>query len=118
MLSKKKRLSKNKDIKEVIKKGKKFKEKFLILKKKPNTLNNSRLGVVVGLKVSKKATERNKIKRRINEIIRRSLKKIKKGNDVVLIVLSSVKGKNFQQIKKTVMKLFRKAKLIRKTKLN
>lgn len=55
------------------------------MKVRENALPHSRFGIVVGLKVSKRATERNLIKRRIREIIRKSLKKVKAGYDLMVM---------------------------------
>jgi ribonuclease P protein component len=59
--------------------------KALGMKVRENALPHSRFGIVVGLKVSKRATERNLIKRRIREIIRKSLKNVKAGYDLMVM---------------------------------
>lgn len=120
MLSKINRLTKKKDFEQIFKKGKGFKEDFLILKFAPNNLNQNRFGIVISQKISKKATTRNKIKRRIRQLIRAKLPKMKKGRypetclgkDVALIALPGLENKDFWEIEETINKLFKKTKLI------
>ncbi len=55
MLPKINRLQKEKEIEEVFKKGKGFKEDFLIFKTAKNSLKTSRFGFIISKKISKKA---------------------------------------------------------------
>ena len=122
MLSKISRLKKKKDIEKVFKKGKRFKEDFLILKITKNALSQTRFGFVVSQKVSKKAVIRNKIKRRLREMVSKKGKKLKKGRhplvtrpgmDIVLIALPGLETKDFWEIDETLNKLFKKAKCLK-----
>jgi len=110
MLSKINRLRKKKDIERVFGKGKRFKEDFLILKITRNALSQTRFGFIVSQKVSKKATLRNKIKRRLREIVSKKMGKFKKGLDVLLIAHPGLETKDFWEIDETLNKLFKKAK--------
>ena len=112
MLSEINRLKKKKDFEKVFKKGKSFKEDFLILKIISNNLEVSRFGFIVSQKISKRASLRNKIKRRLRESVRLRLLKIKKGIDGVLITSPGLETKDFWEIEKSIDKLFKKAKLI------
>jgi len=112
MLSNTNRLKKEKDFDQVFKKGKGFKEDFLFLKLAKNNLKATRFGFVVSQKVSKKAFLRNKIKRRLRELAKKKLAKIKKGFDVILIVNRGLKDKDFNETERMINKLFKKAKLI------
>jgi len=111
MVPKKNRLQKKTEIVRVFKKGKGFKEDFLILKLVKNNLEKSRFSFIISQKVSKKATTRNKIKRRLSEIVRLKLKKIKKGIDVILIACPGLEEKDFWEIEKSLDKLFLRANL-------
>ena len=111
MLSNINRLRKKKDFEKVLKEGKSFKEDFLILKIKKNKLEELRFGFIVSQKVSKKAVVRNKIKRRLREVIKEEIKRIKKGFDIILITLPETEIKDFQKIKTTIEKLFKKARI-------
>ena len=111
MLAKKNRLKKKKDFENVFKKGRSFKEGFLVLKIVDNKSDKIRFGFIISQKISKKASHRNKIKRQISEIIRLKMKKIKKGVDGVLITLPGIEEKNFSEIKENIDKLFKKARV-------
>ena len=106
-------LKKTKDINRVFKAGRGFKEGSFLIKFVRNDSNVSRFAFVAGLKVSKKANQRNKIKRRIREIIKANLLVIEPGFDVVITVLAGADGKSFQEIEEAMKKLLQKAELIR-----
>ena len=112
MLTKINRLKKEKDFERIFKKGKSFKNGFLILKIVLNDLEESRFGFIVSQKVSKKAVLRNKIKRRLRDIIQKNIAKIKKGVDVALIVLPGLEKKSFLETKETLDVLLKKTGLV------
>lgn len=111
MLPKRNRLKKNKDFENVFKKGQGFKEDFLYLKIKKNNLESSRFGFVVSKKFSQKATVRNKIKRRLRELVKVKLPKIKKGIDGVIIIMPGFKINDFWELEEIINKLFEKANI-------
>lgn len=112
MLSKLNCLRKRKDFDSVFKKGKGFKEKSLFLKTIKNNLEASRFGFVVGKSLSKKATQRNKIKRRLRGLVQDKLSRIKTGFDVAIVAQEGIENEKFQEIKETVEKILSKAKLL------
>jgi len=113
MLPKENRLTKKKDFEYVFKKGKSFKESFLIFKTIENHLGKSRFGFVVSKKISQKAFLRNKIKRRISEAVRCKIGKLKKRRfDGILMALPEIEKKDFWKIDETIEKLFKKAKIL------
>jgi len=111
MLSKKNLLKKKTDIDRVFKKGNGFKEDFLLLKAVKNSLSFSRFGFVVSQKVSKKAVLRNKIRRRLKEIIGAKLDRIKNSQDCLLIALPGLENKDFWEMEEIIYKLFIKGNL-------
>lgn len=111
MLSQKNRITGKKDFERIFKKGKSFKEKFLILKVAPNSLNINRFAFIVSRKVSKKATVRNKIKRQIRELTRLQIDKAQKGVDGIFIVLPGLENRDSLELKNIFNNLFKKAKL-------
>jgi len=113
MLPQTSRLKKKKDIERVFKKGKGVKEDFLILKTVKNDLNETRFGFIVSQKISKKANIRNKIKRRLRELVKVKLKKLKKGTDNLIIVLPGLETKDFWEIEETITKLIKKAQVLK-----
>jgi len=113
MLSKKYRLQKDKDFDLVFKKGKNLGSEFLFLKLRKNGLEISRFGFILSKKISKNATVRNKIKRRLREIIRKKLNDIKPGFDVVIGTKIGVIDKSYPEMKRQVEELLKKSKLIK-----
>jgi len=114
MLPKINRLKREKDIEKVFKRGKGVKEGFLVLKVVKNNFRKPRVAFVVSQKISKKATLRNKIRRKLSELVRLKIKRVKKGVDLVLIAASGLEEKDFWEINETIDKLFRKAKCFEK----
>lgn len=112
MLPKANRLTKKKDFERIFKEGRGLKEDFLLLKFLPNNLDTNRFGFVIGQRISKKAVIRNRIKRRLRELVRLELPIMKKGNDIVLLARPGLETKSSWEIKETLNKLFKKARLI------
>ena len=111
MLPKVNRLKRKKDIERVFKWGRGFKEDFLILKAVKNNLKNSRFAFIVSQKVSKKAALRNKIRRRLRELVRRHPPTTRLGMDIVLVATPGLEEKDFWEIEETINKLLAKAEI-------
>lgn len=112
MLPAKNRLKKKKDFEQVFKKGKSFKEDLLFLRLTRNDLKVSRFAFSVSLKVSKKAFLRNKIRRRLREVIKAGLLQIKTGFDIIFTVRQGLETKELQEVEETINRLLKKAKLV------
>lgn len=85
MLPFKNRLVKRKDFEDVFRIGSAYSQGNVLIKISKNGLNETRIGFVVGAKFSKKAVERNEMKRRLREIFRKKLAEIEAGWDVVVL---------------------------------
>lgn len=70
---------------------------FVTLKATPNVLGLPRVTVVASTKVSKRAVERNKLKRQCREILRQLL--AKQGVDLVLALRVGAKGVPFSLLR-------------------
>jgi ribonuclease P protein component len=117
MLKKLYRLNKTKDIQALMKKGRSFYSPLLMVKAMANDLPHSRFAIIVSNKVSKKATQRNLIKRRLREIVRLQLSTLETGADVAILASPKMidsKGKVlvYEQIAKEVDTVFKKARLL------
>jgi len=112
MLRKQNRLRGKKFFEKIIKKGKRFWNDFLFLKVMKNDLKLVRVGLVISRKISKKAVERNKIKRQLSEVLRIKINKINSGYDLVFFAKKGIKTRNFSEIKESVEVLLRKARLL------
>lgn len=106
------RLKNEKDFEKITRSRLKEKEELLILKFAENNLNKIRFAVSVSKKISSKATTRNKLKRRLVNIISKKIPKIKKGTDFLIITLPGLEKKTFSEMEKITEKLFIKAKIL------
>lgn len=105
MLAKRYRLTKNKDFAKVAQQGQVVFSRALGLKWIKNNLPYSRFGIVVSLKVDKKAVVRNKVKRRIRAVLKENLSKIVKGCDFLILTKPEIKELDYQQIKDKLLNL-------------
>ncbi|MCK5211166.1 ribonuclease P protein component [Candidatus Parcubacteria bacterium] len=113
MLAIKYRLTKQKDFDNVWQTGRSNFNEALGIKISKNKLAVSRFGFIVSAKISKKAVDRNQIKRRLRQVIKDSLKDIKPGYDVVIITQKAVVNKEYKEIKDLVLKGLSKLKLLK-----
>ena len=96
---------KKKEFEAVFRKGKTKAGKLVFLKILKNNQDDNRFGVVVSKKISKKAVNRNKIKRRLRETIRQA--HIKPGLNIIIIAKPEIIDKNYQDIKNELEDLFK-----------
>lgn len=113
MLPKNHRLRLKNDFDRLFKEGKFAGQAFLTLGYSKNQLNISRLAIIAGKKVSKKAVTRNSIRRKISEIIRLNLMNIKTGFDMVFIAKPEIKGKKYKEIETVILSILARTKLRR-----
>ncbi len=113
MLPKAHKLKKDNDFKNVFKKGKYSQKEFIKIKFSKNDLEISRFGFMIGLKISKKAVERNRIRRWLQETIRLNLEEIKTGFDLIIMASPEILGKKHQEISDNLINLLKERQLIR-----
>ena len=111
MLPRTNRLLQEKDFKRVSREGRYFRGNQLALKKARSVLAFSRFAFVISAKVSKKAVIRNKIRRRLREILRPQLNQVKPGFDVMVLVSPFAKDFDFKELKDSLNSLLKKAGL-------
>lgn len=112
MLPLKNRLSKARNFKELALKGRSFYSPPFTIKVLRENEPTIRFGVVIPARVSKKATVRNKIKRRIVEVIRLDLNRLKTGFKVMILVRPAAINKNYREIKEEIEKLFKQSRIL------
>ena len=113
MLSAAHRLAKRSDIEAVHARGRSFFVGNLGIRLAKNNLKTSRFTVVTSLKISKRATERNKLKRRLREIIRKDiLPKTKPGFDGIILTKKPLLEMSFNELRALCINLFKKARLV------
>lgn len=113
MLPRPHRLSKKKDVERVSRTGRPVFASLLTLRALPNRLPRSRFAVVAGLKVSKHATVRNLVKRRIREALRREhLPAVSPGWDVAVYAKPNIVGTSYRQIADMLGSTLRRAGIL------
>ena len=111
MLPKKNRLN-TKDISFLIKKGQGLSSPLFSIKYLYKKEAESKFTIIVSNKITKKAHERNLLKRRVKNIIYKNLNNIKKGYHVAIFLKLETKNKNFSFIEDDIITLFKKAGLL------
>jgi|AntRauTorckE6833_2_1112554.scaffolds.fasta_scaffold00096_49 ribonuclease P protein component len=104
-------LKQKKDFQKVFNCGKSIASKYLVLYWNPNKLDNNRYGFSISKRIGK-AVVRNKLKRRLKEIIRIRLDNIAYGYDIIIIARKPVNSLGFSEIKNDLKKLYKRAGLI------
>ena len=101
------------DFQTVYQQGKRYRHSNLLLRvlgDRPGA--SSRFGITVGKKVSKKATDRNRIKRQIRAAIAHLSPQSQPGFDVVIIVLPQAIECNYERFLRELEQLFSQAGII------
>ena len=113
MLAKRHRLVKQKDFERVFKQGRSYYTKSLGVKILANQLKFNRFGIVISSKVSKKATERNRLKRQIRQAARELDKKLKPGFDLVIMALPGFLDQEYKIVAGELERIFTKLKIFK-----
>jgi ribonuclease P protein component len=111
MYPKENRLLNKKDFDRVWRAKKSFFLTKIGVKSVKNNKGITRFGIVVGTKISKKAVDRNKVKRLIKQNISDNLSKLKKGYDVVVLCSPKIIKANKKEIEYELKKIFNKLNL-------
>jgi len=110
--TKKERLHLTKDFKKVYELGNTYHSKKLVLFVLPTSNSIRRIGFVVGKKIGK-AVKRNKVKRLLREVYRLNKNSLISGIDLVVVAKKDTAEMSFKDIEKELMRLFKKAGLVR-----
>lgn len=100
-------ISKRKEVEAVFKKGRSRFGFFCGVKVKKGETQHTRFVIVVPAKVIKKATGRNRVKRRISEIARIELPRLQPGWDIFILALPPAKESNYQELQRELTQHFR-----------
>ena len=111
MLARELRVKKRQDFDSVYKKGKSYSCKYLKVYVLSTDLPIQRFGFSISKKVSKRAVDRNKLKRQISFIIREELHSLKSNIDLVFVLRSSILDLPFAEMKSNINNLLEKANL-------
>lgn len=92
--------------------GLSFNSQYYALRLGRNALKVSRFGIIVSKKIDKRATARNKIKRRMRFCLERNFKNIVPGFDLLFIAKKHALGKTTDEICKNIEGDLRKLKIL------
>lgn len=106
MLPKEKRLRDTKDFIRVYNKGSFFSARLVNINYLRNKAQITRVGVVVGKKVSKRAIDRNAVKRKAREAVHSLYEKSPRGYDIIIGVKKGAKGASVADFQKELAGLF------------
>jgi len=112
MFSDRNRLRHDKDIERALKSKKSIFDAAAGLKYVANGLPDTRVTVVAGIKVSKNAVDRNRVKRQYREIIRLLLPRLKPGFDLVILISKPALLLPYADKQVKLTKVFQKAGLL------
>jgi len=112
MLKERYRLRKTKDIEAVVKRGRGASTGKIAVKLAKNGLKSSRFAFVAGIKVSKLAVKRNRLRRLMREAVRNHLKDIKPGYDVMIVAKKPLLGAALSEVESEIVRVFKTVKLL------
>ncbi|OGZ33788.1 MAG: ribonuclease P protein component [Candidatus Portnoybacteria bacterium RBG_13_41_18] len=101
------RLKKTTEINQVFRAGKRMKTDFFDFLFVTKANDCCSLAVIVSTKISKKATERNRIKRQIKEAARNLIGQAAKGGNMLVVVKKEIYGKTTKEIKQKLENAFK-----------
>ncbi|HZR44164.1 MAG TPA: ribonuclease P protein component [Ktedonobacteraceae bacterium] len=110
------RLRKSSDFQRVRQQGRSIVSRLLILAWAPNDQASPRIGFVVSKRISKRAAERNYIKRLLSEALRPVLSDICPGWDIVFSARNQIIGVSLPVLTREVSILLRRAQLLSSTR--
>jgi ribonuclease P protein component len=108
MLKKNLRIRKQKEFDFLYRKGKKLRSKYFIIIFVANDIGFNRFAFIVSTKVDKRAVVRNKLKRRMREIIKANYEKIKPNFDFIIIALPQAGKVDFNGLKEDIERFLSK----------
>ena len=86
--------------------------RLLILAWIPNDVGRLRVGFVVSKRISKRAVERNYIKRLLSEAIRPAIPKLSGGWDIVLSARNQITTADLHALEQDIVNLLHRARLL------
>jgi len=106
------RIRENKRFQEIRQQGKSYSSELLVMCVLPNELPYSRFGFSINARIGG-AVLRNRLKRRLREVIRLRMEMIVPGWDVVFIARHPIRCADYHQLDAACARLLRRAHLLR-----
>jgi ribonuclease P protein component len=105
------RLRKSGDFQQVRQQGRSVSSRLLVLAWRANEIGRTRIGFIVSKRISKRAVERNHVKRLLSEAARASLPDLLPGMDIVISARNGASAVTLQTFASDMRILFGRAKL-------
>jgi ribonuclease P protein component len=107
------RLRKSSEFQRVRQQGRSLISRLLILAWMPNDVARLRIGFVVSKRISKRAVERNYIKRLLSEAIRAALPRLGVGLDIVVSARQQASTADLRTLEQDMLALLQRAQLLK-----
>jgi len=111
MLSKENRL-RGYRIPVILKQGRRVHSEIASLILIPNESQETHIGVIVPIKLSKRAVQRNRTKRLIYEVLRQNWSKMKIGFDIIVMARKLLREEKLSDVEQPIQDLLQKAELL------
>lgn len=108
-MQRKSRLTGDKRFSQIHQEGRSVANNFLVVRVLPNGLDYSRFGFMVSKRLGNAVT-RNKVKRRLREVVRKS--PVAPGWDAIFIARKGAERASYQSLQQAAQNLLRRTKLI------
>jgi len=86
---------------------------FFVVKYRASTLPHSRFAIVVSKKIDKRATVRNRVKRRISHVLQKLMREYTFAVDAIVYVRKAVVEADSDTIEKSIQQIFIKEDIIK-----
>jgi len=106
------RLRKSSEFQRVRQQGRSITSRLLVLAWTPNEVAQLRIGFVVSKRISKRAVDRNYLKRLLGETVRPILPEITPGWDIVLSARKDMLTTDLHMLEQDIPALLRRARLL------
>ncbi|MFA6184561.1 MAG: ribonuclease P protein component [Candidatus Shapirobacteria bacterium] len=67
--------------------------------------DQKKFGFIVSKKISKKAVDRNRIRRVLSEVVRKKLEKFENGTRVIFLTKKEILGKKYDEVEKEINRI-------------
>ena len=111
MLKRINRLKKRYQFNYVYKSGEHFSGEHIVLYVASSKTKNIKVGLAVTKKVGH-AVVRNKVRRRLREIIKKQVPNLKQNNNIIVVARDNINEASFEKLSNEFLKLIKKANLI------
>jgi len=111
MIAQKNRLKKA-DFEQIFQNGNKSYNQYCNIRYLSNGLDYCRFAVIVSNKISKKATERNKVRRRVKAVLQNNLSNFSNNYDIIITILSPLAKLDYNKLQENLLNLLKNNRLL------